>query len=170
MTSNAGFCCERTDRYVALRRWMVRPSAASIVRPTAGGVFVGMARRAMPWCRSACESGVCSALPCLGAQMSDTAAAMRAVYKPRSPQASPLFRLVSDHLHRLRTGLRRPLRPRVRPVASRRGAGGRQVPRVRCPRTRLRAHPLQAARINVADTTAGYRSSKRWLGGCRLTS
>jgi hypothetical protein len=35
--------------------------------------------------------------------MSDTAAAMRAVYKPRSPQASPLFRLVSDHLHRLRT-------------------------------------------------------------------
>jgi len=35
--------------------------------------------------------------------MADTAAAVRAVYKPRGPQASPLFRLVSDHLHRLQT-------------------------------------------------------------------
>lgn len=48
-------------------------------------------------------------------------------------------------------GLRRPLRPRARAVASRRGAGGRQVPRVRCPRTRLRAHPLRrlCARVPV---------------------
>ena len=28
---------------------------------------------------------------------------MRGVYKPRRPQVSPLFRLVSDHLHRLQT-------------------------------------------------------------------
>jgi len=27
----------------------------------------------------------------------------RGVYKPWRPQASPLFRLVSDHLHRLQT-------------------------------------------------------------------
>jgi len=40
-------------------------------------------------------------------------------------------------------GLRGPLRPRVRPVASRRGAGGRQVPRVRGSRARLRADPLR---------------------------
>lgn len=31
------------------------------------------------------------------------AAAARGVYKPRRPQGSPLFRLVSDHLHRLQT-------------------------------------------------------------------
>ena len=30
-----------------------------------------------------------------------SAAAARGVYKPRRPQASPLFRLVSDHLQRL---------------------------------------------------------------------
>ena len=34
--------------------------------------------------------------------MPDAAPAARGVYKPRRPQASPLFRLVSDHLHRLR--------------------------------------------------------------------
>jgi len=32
-----------------------------------------------------------------------SARAARGVYKPRRPQASPLFRLVSDHLHRLQT-------------------------------------------------------------------
>ena len=31
------------------------------------------------------------------------AAAALGVYKPRRPQASPLFRLVSDHVHRLQT-------------------------------------------------------------------
>jgi len=35
--------------------------------------------------------------------MADAAPAARGVYKPRCPQASPLFRLVSDHLHRLQT-------------------------------------------------------------------
>ena len=35
--------------------------------------------------------------------MADAAAAARGVYTPRRPQASPLFRLVSDHLHRLQT-------------------------------------------------------------------
>ena len=35
--------------------------------------------------------------------MVDVAPAVRGVYKPRRPQASPLFRLVSDHLHRLQT-------------------------------------------------------------------
>jgi hypothetical protein len=35
--------------------------------------------------------------------MSDAAPAARGVDKPRRPQASPLFRLVSDHLHRLQT-------------------------------------------------------------------
>ena len=35
--------------------------------------------------------------------MPDAASAVRGVYKPRRPQASPLFRLVSDHLHRLQT-------------------------------------------------------------------
>ena len=35
--------------------------------------------------------------------MPDAASAARGVYKPRRPQASPLFRLVSDHLHRLQT-------------------------------------------------------------------
>ena len=35
--------------------------------------------------------------------MSDAAPAARGVYKPRRPQASSLFRLVSDHLHRLQT-------------------------------------------------------------------
>ena len=33
--------------------------------------------------------------------MPDAASAARGIYKPRRPQASPLFRLVSDHLHRL---------------------------------------------------------------------
>jgi len=33
--------------------------------------------------------------------MPDAVAAARGVYKPRRPQASPLFRLASDHLHRL---------------------------------------------------------------------
>ena len=35
--------------------------------------------------------------------MPDAAPAACGVYKPRRPQASPLFRLVSDHLHRLQT-------------------------------------------------------------------
>jgi hypothetical protein len=35
--------------------------------------------------------------------MPDAAPAARGVYKPRRPQASPLLRLVSDHLHRLQT-------------------------------------------------------------------
>ena len=35
--------------------------------------------------------------------MPDTASVARGVYKPRRPQASPLFRLVSDHLLRLQT-------------------------------------------------------------------
>ena len=35
--------------------------------------------------------------------MPDAASVARGVYKPRRPQASPLFRLVSDHLHRLQT-------------------------------------------------------------------
>jgi hypothetical protein len=35
--------------------------------------------------------------------MPDAAPAARGVTKPRRPQASPLFRLVSDHLHRLQT-------------------------------------------------------------------
>ena len=35
--------------------------------------------------------------------MADPAPAAGGVYKPRRPQASPLFRLVSDHLHRLQT-------------------------------------------------------------------
>jgi hypothetical protein len=35
--------------------------------------------------------------------MPDAASVARGVYKPRRPQASPLFRLVADHLHRLQT-------------------------------------------------------------------
>ena len=35
--------------------------------------------------------------------MPDAASVARGVYKPRRPQASPLFRLVSDHLQRLQT-------------------------------------------------------------------
>ena len=35
--------------------------------------------------------------------MADPAPAAGGVYKPRRSQASPLFRLVSDHLHRLQT-------------------------------------------------------------------
>jgi len=35
--------------------------------------------------------------------MAHATPAARGVYKPRSPQASPLFRLVQDHLHRLQT-------------------------------------------------------------------
>ena len=35
--------------------------------------------------------------------MPDATSAVRDVYKPRRPQASPLFRLVSDRLHRLQT-------------------------------------------------------------------
>ena len=35
--------------------------------------------------------------------MPNAAPAARGVYKPRRPQESPLFRLVSDHLHRLQT-------------------------------------------------------------------
>jgi hypothetical protein len=36
--------------------------------------------------------------------MPNAAPAARGVYKPRRPHASPLFRLVSDHLQRLQTG------------------------------------------------------------------
>ena len=35
--------------------------------------------------------------------MADPAPAARGIYKPRRPQASPLFRWVSEHLHRLQT-------------------------------------------------------------------
>ena len=35
--------------------------------------------------------------------MADAVPAAHGVYKPRRPQASPLFRLVSDHLHGLQT-------------------------------------------------------------------
>ena len=35
--------------------------------------------------------------------MPDAASVARSVYKPRRPQASPRFRLVSDHRHRLQT-------------------------------------------------------------------
>jgi len=41
--------------------------------------------------------------PCLGAHIADAAPAARGAYKPRRPQASPLFRLVSDHLQRPQT-------------------------------------------------------------------
>ena len=37
--------------------------------------------------------------------MPDAAPAARGIYKPRRAQASPLFRLVSDHLHRLQVVL-----------------------------------------------------------------
>jgi hypothetical protein len=36
--------------------------------------------------------------------MPDAVPAARGAYTPRRPQASPHFRLVSDHLHRLQTG------------------------------------------------------------------
>ena len=56
--------------------------------------------------------------------MADPAPAARGVCKPRRPQASPLLRLVSDHLHRLQTvsedrfaGEYGPWRPVVAPVA-----------------------------------------------------
>ena len=56
--------------------------------------------------------------------MPDAAPAARGVYKPRRPQASPLLRLVSDHLHRRQTVhddrfVREygPWRPVVAPVA-----------------------------------------------------
>ncbi|MFY7922491.1 MAG: hypothetical protein ACOVSI_08755 [Gemmatimonas sp.] len=35
--------------------------------------------------------------------MPDAAPPARGVHKPRRPQASPLFRWVCDHLHRLHT-------------------------------------------------------------------
>ena len=35
--------------------------------------------------------------------MPDAAPAAHGVYKPRRPQASSLFRLLSDHLHSLQT-------------------------------------------------------------------
>jgi hypothetical protein len=41
--------------------------------------------------------------PGSGARMLDAAPAARGFYTPRRPQASPLFRLVSDHLQRLQT-------------------------------------------------------------------
>lgn len=37
------------------------------------------------------------------ARMPDASPAVRFVYKPRRPQPSPLFRLVSDHSHRPHT-------------------------------------------------------------------
>ncbi|MFN9455292.1 MAG: transposase zinc-binding domain-containing protein [Gemmatimonadota bacterium] len=46
---------------------------------------------------------VCWALPGPGARMPDAVPAVRGVHKPRRPQASPLLRLVSDHLQRLQT-------------------------------------------------------------------
>jgi hypothetical protein len=48
---------------------------------------------------------VCSVLHGLGARIGHEASAAAApgVYKPRRPQASPLFRLVSDHVRRLQT-------------------------------------------------------------------
>ena len=56
--------------------------------------------------------------------MADAVPAAHGVYKPRRPQASPLFRLVSDHLHRLQTVYDErfareygPWRPVVAPVA-----------------------------------------------------
>lgn len=45
---------------------------------------------------------VCSALAGPGARLPNATAA-RGVYTPPRPQTSPLFRLVSDHLHRLQT-------------------------------------------------------------------
>ncbi len=62
-----------------------------------------------------------SSVPKRGAP--DATRASRGVYKPRRLQASPLFRLVSDHLHRMKTvyddrfareyGLSRPLTTRL---------------------------------------------------------
>lgn len=73
--------------------------------------------------------------------MAHAAPAALGVYHPRRPQASPLFRLVQDHLHRLQTVYDErfareygPWRPVVAQV--------RQVPRLRHPGARLRAHPL----------------------------
>ncbi len=59
--------------------------------------------------------------------MTDAASAALGVYKPRRPQASPLFRLVSDHLHRLQT------------VHDDRFAGARSPPSKRAPASRSTA-------------------------------
>ena len=74
--------------------------------------------------------------------MPDAALAARGVYKPRRPKASPLFRLVSDHLHRLKTVYDDrfareygPWRPVVRQVADKFLAYGvleRGFARIRC--------------------------------------
>ena len=84
--------------------------------------------------------------------MPDAAPAARGVYKPRRPQASPLFRLVSDHLHRLQTvyddRFAREYGP-WRPVAARRRAGCREVPRLRRPGARLRPHPLRRLHARI---------------------
>ena len=57
--------------------------------------------------------------------MPDASTAVRGVDKPQRPQASPLFRLVPDHLHRLQTVYddrfareHGPRRPRSIPPAS----------------------------------------------------
>ena len=73
--------------------------------------------------------------------MGHAAPAALGVYKPRRPQASPLFRLVSDHLQRLQTVYDErfaheygPWRPVVGQVADNSSPAA--------PRARLRAHPL----------------------------
>ena len=74
--------------------------------------------------------------------MPDAAPTARGVYKPRRPQASPLFRLVSDHLHRLQTAYDDrfareygPWRPVVAQVADKflaRGVLDHGFARIRC--------------------------------------
>ena len=74
--------------------------------------------------------------------MPDAAPAARGVYTPRRPQASPLFRLVSDHLHRLQTFYDKrfahaygPWRPVVAQVADKflaRGVLEHGFARIRC--------------------------------------
>jgi hypothetical protein len=48
-------------------------------------------------------SRACSRASITWPRLPDAAPAARGVYKPRRPQASPLFRLVSDHLQRVQT-------------------------------------------------------------------
>lgn len=61
--------------------------------------------------------------------MPDASPTARGVYKPRRPHASPLFRLVSDHLHRLQTVYDERFASRGADAASAKSEAGRRPPR-----------------------------------------
>lgn len=186
--SNASFCCERTARGFTLREWSVRSATASIVRPhPADCASIEPAvqwnrdgqpsRRAYAWRSPVLDRACPTRLPRRAASTNPEGSRRR-----RSFGWCPIICAAG----------RRPkttASPASMALAARRYADGRQVPRLRRPRPRVRAHllrplctrvparvlvqvPLVLSELShqaIGDTVVPHATSSNALMGGRVT-